>query len=134
MSRRNKFIPRFANCTPELKTKARELVSLWESKCLSVNRPIGHSKICGLNQNEKTQKDSLAEAICGWIDCNPDWVSHWSSVLERVDTCAFLQTGFKSEKGTFLPNISWLFAVGSDGKRGIEKVMEGRYDRYRVAN
>jgi hypothetical protein len=128
MSRRNKFIPKFADCTPELKTKGRKLVLSWEQKCLSVGRPIGHIKIFGLAQNEKTLKGSVAEAICGWIDCNPEWESHWSSVLERVDTCAFLQTGFNN----FLPDINWLFSVSKNGRRGIELVMDGKYDRYRI--
>lgn len=79
------------------------------------------------------RKSSLVCRMCKWVYENPfyneragmpECLMLWLRVIKRVKTTNILRNGYGKLTD---PSLYWLFA-GEQGSRGIDKVLEGKYD------
>jgi hypothetical protein len=79
------------------------------------------------------RKSSLVCRMCKWVYENPfyneragmpECLMLWLRVIKRVKTTNILRNGYGKLTD---PSLYWLFA-GEWGSRGIDKVLEGKYD------
>ncbi len=82
-----------------------------------------------LSDTKALIKNSLAHAVCRWIEEHPDsWAEDWATILRRMaDGDPFLHKGFGNLKP---PNLAWLFGSTRNGDWGINRIIDGTLDMY----
>ena len=75
-------------------------------------------------------KNSLAHAVCRWIEHNPDtWIDDWASILRRIaDGDELMHKGYGNLKP---PNLAWLFGSTNNGDLGINRIIDGTLEMYK---
>jgi hypothetical protein len=128
MSKRNKN--KHVRYSPEIRAVARLIYESWDRSLQEhANRPGTPIPPELKSDTKPLAKFSLEARVCDWIVQNVDDAPQmWAEVLRRVETCEFLQKGYKQIKN---PNLNWLFSFNYHGL-GIKRVLDGTFDYWRA--
>jgi hypothetical protein len=115
----------------EIRRKSRIIYETWQQALEQHTDREGTRMAPELKSDTKPLiKNSLAHAICNWIEQNPDtWVNDWATILHKIsEGDKFLHKGYGNLRA---PNLAWLFGHTKNSDLGINRVIDGTQDLYK---
>lgn len=128
---RMKYKVKKVKISPEIRARARIVYDTW-TEALETYTDREPTRMAPelKSDTQPVIKNSLAHAVCRWIEHNPDtWADDWACILRRVaEGDPFMQKGYGNLKP---PNLAWLFGNTRNGDLGINRVIDGTLDIYK---
>ncbi len=116
---------------PEIRRNARIIYETWQQALEQYTDREPTRMAPELKSDTKPLiKNSLAHAVCNWIERNPQtWAEDWATILRKIATGdRFLHKGCLNLKA---PNLHWLFGHTKNNDLGINRILDGGQDLYR---
>jgi hypothetical protein len=123
--RMSRYKPKTVPVAKDLREKARYIYTSWEQALREHARREATRMAPELRSDTlPIIKNSLAAAICMWIESHPDsWAHDWEAILARVrEKDSFLCNGYKNLPA---PNLAWLFSHSKNNDLGINRILDG---------